>query len=141
MSRWGWRDRLCALKDNLNELRLADDRVDVCLQVSAIAGIAREATGIMDRCASIPQHRIPVWTRTHFQHGFGRLNFLLRRLAVQAVGGCIPVGEGQVVSCPIRQCNSTQTKCEICCRSVEVAHKFWSTCRISWMWWNSLHLP
>lgn len=73
-SRWGWRDRLCALKDNLNDLRLADDRMDVCMQVPAIAGIAREATEIMDRCATIPQHRIPVWTWTC------RLTWMMRRI-------------------------------------------------------------
>lgn len=60
VSRWGWRDRLCSLKDNLNDLRLADDRCDVCLQAAAIAGVTREATNILDRCAAMPQHRIPV---------------------------------------------------------------------------------
>ena len=61
-TRWGWRDRLAALKDTLYELRVADDRLDVCLQVSAIASVAREAVGILDRATAVPQHRVEVCT-------------------------------------------------------------------------------
>lgn len=60
-TRWGRRDRLAALKDTLYELRVADDRLDVCLQVSAIAAVAREAVGILDRATAVPQHRVQVW--------------------------------------------------------------------------------
>lgn len=60
-TRWGWRDRLAALKDALYELRVADDRLDVCQQVSAIAAVTREAVGILDRSAAVPQHRVQVW--------------------------------------------------------------------------------
>ena len=59
-NRSGWRDRLAALKDTLYELRVADDRLDVCLQVSAIASVAREAVGIVDRATAVPQHRVEV---------------------------------------------------------------------------------
>jgi hypothetical protein len=59
-NRWGWRDRLAALKDTLYDLRVADDRLDVCLQVSAIAAVTREAVGILDRASAVPQHRVQV---------------------------------------------------------------------------------
>lgn len=59
-SHLSWRDMLAVLKDSLRDLKLADDVADAHLKTSAIYSIAREATGILERSASLPPHRLVV---------------------------------------------------------------------------------
>ena len=64
-SQLSWRDMLAVLKSSLRDLQLADDVADARLKTSAIYSIAREATGILERAASLPPHRLVVCPSAH----------------------------------------------------------------------------
>jgi hypothetical protein len=56
---------LAILKDSLRDLKLADNVEDAHLKRLSIYSIAREATGILERAASLPTHRVSVRHLTH----------------------------------------------------------------------------
>jgi hypothetical protein len=59
-SHLSWRDMLAILKDSLRDLKLADNVGDSHLKRLSVYSIAREATGILERAASLSTHRISV---------------------------------------------------------------------------------
>ena len=56
----GWRDMLCELKGALRDLKTGDYLEDRHLKMASIYRIAREATCILERAASLSCHRLPV---------------------------------------------------------------------------------
>ena len=77
-SRLGWKDMVAVLKSALQDLKAGDRRSDCHLKCSAVYSIAREATSILERSASLAPYRLSVRSdssahRYHFAAGVLRV--------------------------------------------------------------------
>ena len=59
-ARLGWKDLVAVLKEGLRDLQAADRHRDGDCQAAAICTVAREATHILERAASLAPYRLTV---------------------------------------------------------------------------------
>lgn len=62
-ARLGWKDLVAVLKEGLRDLQSADRRGDADLSADATCTVAREATTILERAASLAPYRLAVRCR------------------------------------------------------------------------------